>query len=115
MSEQRYSMIETENINQDDLFERILSVIAKAHGLKVLRALKSGEKSQKDISFDIRVDKAIVHRRLKEFKEMGLVEERFDYSDRLLKYRLTDFGKQILEWLESAEPLISVIKKHIKS
>jgi|GEM_PF-6861126 len=108
-------MIETENVNHVDLFERILSVIAKAHGLKVLRALKSGEKSQKDIAFDIRVDKAIVHRRLKEFKEMGLVEERFDYNDRLLKYRLTDLGKQILEWLESAEPLIPIIRKYIKS
>ncbi len=83
--------------------EKIFRAIAKSQGIKILKALKEDAKTQKDLSFETFVDKTIVYRRLKEFKEIGLVEKIFDEKDENIKYKLTDLGLRVLKLIERFE------------
>ena len=83
--------------------EKIIRAIAKSQGIKILKALKEDAKTQKDLSFETFVDKTIVYRRLKEFKEIGLVEKIFDEKDENIKYKLTDLGLRVLKLIERFE------------
>jgi len=86
--------------------ETIISVISKSQGIKILKALRNGEKTQKEISIETKTDKSIVNRRLREFVKVGLVKERFDHEERVLKYSLTEFGKKVLEGLDAFEGVV---------
>lgn len=87
--------------------ETILHTIAKSRGIKILKALKERERTQKEISNITQTDKAIVSRRLREFVELGIVNERFDHQERVLKYSLTEFGKRVLKGLEALECVVT--------
>ncbi|ADB57891.1 winged helix-turn-helix domain-containing protein [Archaeoglobus profundus] len=83
--------------------EKIIRAISKSQGIKILKALKDGAKTQKELTFETFVDRTIVYRRLKEFKEVGLVEKTFDKEDENVKYKLTDLGRRVLRLLEEFE------------
>jgi len=83
--------------------EKIIRAIAKSQGIKILKALKEGAKTQKELTFETFVDRTIVYRRLKEFKEVGLVEKTFDKEDENVKYKLTNLGRRVLRLLEEFE------------
>jgi len=100
-------MIETRKMVVD--FETIIHTISKSHGIKILKALKNREKTQKEISIEVKTDKSIVNRRLREFVKIGLVTERFDHEERVLKYSLTELGRKVVEALEDFENVIEDI------
>ncbi len=83
--------------------EKIIRAISKSQGIKILKALKDGAKTQKELTFETFVDRTIVYRRLKEFKEVGLVEKTFDKEDENVKYKLTNLGRRVLRLLEEFE------------
>ncbi len=83
--------------------EKIIRAISKSQGIKILKALKNGAKTQKELTFETFVDKAIIYRRLKEFKEVGLVEKTIDKEDDRVKYKLTNLGQRVLKLLEEFE------------
>jgi DNA-binding HxlR family transcriptional regulator len=79
--------------------EKIVRAIAKSQGIKILKAQKEGAKTPKELTFETFVDKGVVLRRLKEFKEVGLVERTFDERDENVKYKLTNLGQRVLRLL----------------
>ena len=83
--------------------EKIVRAIAKSQGIKILKALKEGAKTPKELTFETFVDKGVVLRRLKEFKEVGLVERTFDERDENVKYKLTNLGQRVLRLLDEFE------------
>ncbi len=92
-----------------DATRSIMEILSKSCGLETLKALKNGEKTLIEIAKIIQADKSTVHRRLREFVELGWVTERFDYKDRRLKYSLTYKGKNILKAIETFEQEVSVV------
>ena len=83
--------------------DSVLNVISKAGGVKILKALTDSEKTQKELSRVTKMDKSVISRRLREFHNFGLVNERFDHEERVLKYSLTKWGEQVLEGLRAFE------------
>ena len=95
-----------EDLNQVD---KILNAISKSGGVKILKALVNCERTQKELSKLIKADKSIINRRLKEFYHLGLVNERFDHEERVLKYSLTEKGKNVLKGVLAFE---NHLKRH---
>ncbi len=80
--------------------KRLLKALAKSHAVDVLFALENNIKSQGELAIQLRIDKAVVHYRLKELCEIGLVTEDYNPDRKLLEYSLTNKGLEILTSLK---------------
>ena len=86
----------------------ILSILGKSKAYEVLVALSKGDKSQQDLSFEIKKPLSTVQRALENLEKVGFVEsfEVFSGNRRVIHYKLTPVGHQILSKFEEIEELL---------
>jgi len=80
---------------------QVIKAFAKSKAIEIAKALSSGQKTQQELSFEVKAAVSTVQRALEVFVELNLASEHPNEGARGAKiYKLTDTGKRILELLE---------------
>jgi len=96
-------LIKNDNVHMDKIeLLNVIRVLGKSKVIEILRSLKDGEKSFTDLQFDIRAQISTTQRAVDALTGIGLIEreEAKRGGKRVVIYRLTPLGQEVLRWLD---------------